>query len=162
MNTNQIDTLRTLYKSDESARQILDAFSARVKQVKFVTVHRLEHATGLARWDVVRILKLLEAHGIGDFVAGRKGKPSRFVFGELSVTSVGQAAAGEVDEIDSLPEEELSEDDDASDWLPADEVRISETHSFVVRPTMKIELPADLSRQEADRLIAFINLIVLG
>ena len=96
-----------------------------------------------------------------DTFRGHSGpQRTRFVFGELSVTSVGQAAAGEVDEIDSVDEAELSEDDEASDWLPLSEEGAGETHAFVLRPSFKIELPTDLTRQEADRLIAFIQAVV--
>ena len=67
------------------------------------------------------------------------------------MTSAGQAAAGGPQEIEQIPEEE-EEAELGTDML---------SHTFHLRADTRItfELPTDLSKQEAERLAAFIRIL---
>jgi hypothetical protein len=106
-----------------------------------------------SRADIVRVLKTLEELNCGQFVTGRRGWPSRFVW-HAEMTSVGRVAAGEDQELE--PSEELSEET-GEGAPPAGSTFLS--HVFHLRPNAQIEfeLPDDLRPDEAKRLAGFIR-----
>jgi len=150
--------LQTLYGASDEAKAVLDHFANRERNQSTSTVRRLlvtlkNDGVAMSRGQLVRVLKELDELGCGDFKAGRKGHESRFLW-NVSSRSVGQVAAGEDGDIDevSAEAEEMDDDDDELD----DEII---EHVYQLRPglSVRLNLPADLSTREADRLAAFIK-----
>ena len=86
---NSIDSLRfvvRLSSSSATAHEILSHFASRQRnrRVRNSFVRRLRQVcgTGTTRHAVVNVLRQLEAHGFGKFVAGRRGYESRFIWNE--------------------------------------------------------------------------------
>jgi hypothetical protein len=150
--------LRKLYGAGDEAKAVLDHFSKRERNQKTSTVRRLlvnlaNDGVAMSRGQLVYVFKELEKLGCGDFKAGRKGHESRFLW-NVSSKSVGQVAAGEDAEIEEVSAE-AEEIDDADDDLDDDIIE----HCYQLRPglSVRLNLPADFSRREADRLAAFIK-----
>jgi hypothetical protein len=155
-NGAQIDRrgLQELYKKSPEARSILDHLANRQRDWNETTVDRLQTNVAkagveLSRSEVVDVLRALEAAGCGDFVVGRRGKSSRFVW-RSSLVGVGRLAAGEpVAELELAPAQGHEEEE-------------SETveHQYHLRPGSKpviLRLPADLTPIEAGRLAEFVR-----
>jgi hypothetical protein len=92
------------------------------------------------RGEILKILKLIEEAGLGKYVIGRRGYPTRIEWSEKVLSS------------------------ETNDRNRADKTRamIAErtiVHRFVVRPdfAVEIELPGDLTSGEAKRLADFIE-----
>ena len=152
-----LDGVRRLYGGDEAAQALLDHLAGRERDRRVTPVDRLlvnvaREGTVLSRGELIRVLRLLEELGCGRFVPGRRGHKSRFEW-EASLVSVGQVAAGEAEEFEDAPE----------DTGINDEVDLI-GHSFQLRRDLpvEIELPADLTASEADRLASFIKTIPFG
>lgn len=143
-----MDDLRALYKTSAPAAKILDHFASRVRDRKAVEVDRLMTILPeITRADIIDVFRKLEGLGFGQFVVGRRGASSRFVR-KVSLPSLGKAAAGQ----DSVIP--IAEDSDDADDEP-----ITIHHEYRLRPTFAahIELPADLTVKEAERLAGFIR-----
>jgi len=102
----------------------------------------------VSRGQVIDAFRRLEDLAAGQFVAGRRGWPSRFVW-SVGMVSVGKTAAGEAEEIEQLPEEQV-EEETGRELL---------AHTFHLRTDLQVtfELPPDLTPNEADRLASFIK-----
>lgn len=148
-----VDQLRELYQSDVVARAFLDHCARRQRNQTETTVDRAlanlnQDGGTLARADLVRVMKALAEIGCGDFVTGRRGWPSRFVWGTEMIV-VGRVAAGEDQQIEQIEKE-------------TDDAGVSQkflTHFFYLRSDVpvEIELPTDLRPDEAERLARFIT-----
>lgn len=151
-----IEMIRGLYASDEIARFFFDQWAERQKNSWTSTVDHLLHVariegTPFGRGEVVRFLKSLQEAGCGTFRAGRRGAKSRIEWG-VSLISVGRAASGEDLEVEAVPE-------DTPETEEADAPLLR--HEFQLRPEMRIsvELPTNLTAEEARRLAAFIGTV---
>ncbi len=147
-----LDGIRSLYSNDGAARALLDHLAGRERNRAVTPVDRLlinvaREGTELSRGDVIRVLRRLEEFGCGTFIPGRRGHKSRFKW-DASFVSVGQVAAGEADEFEDAPADDAGGDD----------VEMLE-HGFQLRRDLPVnlELPADLSSSEAERLASFIR-----
>ena len=149
-----VEAIRDLYNSNSTARAFFDHAAKRSRNRSETTVERTiqnlsDNGTTISRADVVKFFQKLQDLDCGKFIPGRHNHRSRFAW-ELELTSVARAAAGEPEDvqvtISSDPEEF-----DAEDWLL--------THDFHLREDFKaqINLPYDLTREEADRLAMFIK-----
>lgn len=148
LNEDRTDALRTFYKTSAAAAKILDHFASRVRDRKVVEVDRLEKLLpDITRADIIDVFKQLDELGFGRFVVGRRGASSRFER-EVSLPSLGKAAAG-LGAIVAIAEDS----DDAEDEA------ITISHQYRLRPTFvaQIDLPADLTENEAERLAGFIR-----
>jgi len=87
----------------------------------------------------------LEDADCGQYVEGRRGYESRFVW-KIKTLGVAGAAKGQ----GSVEQTQLEDSEDDYDMLE---------HNFVLRPDLPIsfELPDDLTTVEATRLAAFIQ-----
>src|ERR1700687_4350738 len=85
-----IEQLELLYRDDSTARILLDRWASRQKRSNATKVESLLETkevkyAGSSRVDVIRVLKALDDMGFGRFIAGRRGKGSRFVWAEDSI-----------------------------------------------------------------------------
>lgn len=148
-----IAKLKELYNSNTVAQRFLEHAASRKRNQSETNVDRAlqilcNDGHEVNRQQLISAFKSLEDCGCGEFVAGRRGWPSRFVW-STGMISVGRAAAGEQEEVEQFAEETADVEPDYN-WL---------THSFHLRPdvTLEIELPADLSPQEAQRIARFVE-----
>ncbi len=159
---NAVDSnrLRLLYDNDDAARALLEHFANRKNDSRLTTVENLQRVgtrTGieLSRQQVISVLQSLESAGCGDFIVGRRGKSSRFIW-KVSTAAVGDLARGA-----QVHRSELSR--------PTESVFSGEegdivVHQYHLRPGLKpvrLELPIDLTVTEAARLAMFITTLPL-
>jgi hypothetical protein len=83
--------LRDAYSKDEEMRLVIDHFAARERNRHVTNADSLVSAlhrskTPLSRPVVIRVLRSLDALGLGRFIAGRKGYPTRFEWHERSLS----------------------------------------------------------------------------
>jgi len=153
--TDELDikTLKDLYDSDSVARQFLEHLASRKRNQSETSVERAlqilkKDGHDVVRQQIVTVFRALENCGCGQFVSGRRGWPSRFVW-STAMIGVGRAAAGEQPDVEAFLEG-TTETEGRRDWL---------THSFHLRPdvTLEIELPADLTVHESERIARFVQ-----
>lgn len=154
MNTEAISAT---YTSDERFRPFFDHFANRQKNYAETKVNRLKQVLEnggdeVSRGLVIEFFRKLETLECGQFVVGRRGWESRFLW-SVNMVDVGRAAAGESDEIEELPAA-----DDEESIMQADEML---QHSFHLRPdcVISFSLPSDLTDREAERIAGFIQSI---
>lgn len=159
-NSVNIKGLKKLYQSDECAKALLDQVSTRKRNHFKTTVNHLMwlmHRGGkeFSRREMIDVLKQLKEYGIGDFIIGRRGQPSRFEWA-VEMIGVGKAARGENAEIEPLGDMATGEVDEEEDLeVPDGAIR----HTYNLRPDfgVSLNLPNDLSNKEAVRLADFIR-----
>jgi hypothetical protein len=143
--------LQDLYAKEPDVRAVLDHFANRERNQNTSTVGRLMvNVHVLSRGQIVRVFKVLEELGCGEFIAGRKGYESRFGW-RVSSKNVARVAAGEEDEIEEDVPALVDDEDAINDELI--------DHRYHLRPNLVIDisLPADLSFNESKRLAMFIR-----
>ena len=98
---------------------------------------------------MIWVFRKLESFGCGSFKVGRKGHQSRFEW-DVKMVGVGQAAAGETEQVEEVSPEEAGEENRGNSLFK---------HTFRLRPdqSVTVELPADLTSQEAARMARFIE-----
>jgi hypothetical protein len=126
-----IDLLRQLYQQSPVAQAFLDHAAKRERDQSETKVDRilvLLRAEGHAfpRRDIIALFRKLQDQGCGQFVEGRRGWPSRFVW-SAGLTSVGRAAAGESQPIARISTEENTLDRGDSDVDQVDSDQLAET-----------------------------------
>lgn len=151
------ELLRRLYNDTNVNKAVFDYFAARLNNSAETTVDRL-HAViraqlpDVSRRDIIELFKVLQRRGCGEFVTGRKGYPSRFVW-SVELIAVGKAASGEPTEIEPLTD---------ADRRPGQTDENEGTlivHPYALRPDLRIELalPRDLTAIEASRIADFVR-----
>ena len=116
--------LRRLYTENSVARTFLDYAAGRERDQSETKVDRAlavlrREGNDFNRRDITDLFRSLADVGCGQFVVGRRGWPSRFVW-SAGMKSIGQASAGGADEVNQIS----PEDEDQ----PIDSI---ETESFV-------------------------------
>lgn len=151
--------LRKLYSTDTCAKSLMDYAASRAKNSKESKVDRLlthlsEGDVSFSRRDLILTLKSLERLGVGRFVIGRRGQPSRFQW-SVAMIGAGKAAKGEedvviegVDEVDTIEEDESGDVQNGS---------IRHVYKLRQHYGVVFDLPVDLSEKEASRLADFIK-----
>jgi hypothetical protein len=152
------DKLKSLYSINPNARHLFDMLAERSNNAKSTSVERImqlssAHKIPISRNEVVGLFKQLAEIGCGRFVTGRRGHSSRLQWA-VNIFTLGKAASGELDKVDSL--------ESAPPVLDAEKLNGSVsalTHRFHLRPdhAVTFELPTDLSEKEAQRLAKFIE-----
>ena len=150
--------LRMAYETSEPMKGFLDFVATRQKNLSETSVERAERALSslgqtVTRGNVVEIFKTLSELGIGEFIVGRRGAPTRFKWA-VPMTDVGRAARGQL--IELALEDRDSEAHEIHLINPAANVI---QHSFNLRADFvaSILLPSDLSDREASRLADYIK-----
>ena len=108
--TLNIDALRQLYRESPVAKAFFDHAARRERDLSVTKVSRIlsrlkEDGHEFRRRDIIELFRKMEQQGLGQFVEGRHGWPSRFVW-STGLTSVGRAAAGEPQVIEYISGEE--------------------------------------------------------
>jgi hypothetical protein len=149
----KIDRLREIYEESPVVKAICDHMGNRLNNQSETFLHRMlahleRDGIDVRRGEAIHAFRRLEEAECGRYIEGRHGWKSRFVWSVKS-RQVGAAARGlgVVAELEVDDEVEKAADDDMID------------HSYVLRPELSIsfELPADLTRNEAERLSLFIG-----
>ncbi len=109
----QIENLRELYSRSKVARAFFDHAARRERDQSETKVDRiltLLQAEGnlFSRSEMIALFKEIEKYGCGQFVEGRRGWPSRFVW-SVGLPSVGRAASGKSQEIGDLLNDTIDE-----------------------------------------------------
>lgn len=154
-----MSALKALYSSDEAAKLILDEFAGRERGQRETKVDRLQgilSSDGVGRSEIIRVFRILEELGFGEFIEGRRGHVSRFQW-QYSAVDVGKAASGSSDAIGEIGSAE--EDDEDAELSAARIPPGSLAHRFQLRPDWQVDviLPVNFSTQEAARLSDFIK-----
>jgi uncharacterized protein DUF262 len=105
-----IDTLRQLYMESGVAKAFFDHAARRERDLSETKVDRilvLLRAEGheFRRREIIDLFRRLQDQGCGQFVEGRRGWSSRFVW-STGITSVGRAASGEPQIIEHISTED--------------------------------------------------------
>lgn len=151
----ELDKLKQAHSQNTVVQAICDHMAARERNQNETKLHRiLKHLANdghdLKRSELIAAFRALEEAGCGQYVEGRHGWPSRFVWGVKSL-HVSSAAKGQ----------QTLEHDVSTDGVVEEPVEDNEMaeHSFVLRPdlTVSFDLPEDLTKGEAARLAAFLQ-----
>jgi hypothetical protein len=151
----EISRLQSAYKSDAAVRAVCDEMAARERNQTETKLRRIiarlnGGGNDIRKPNVIAALRTLEDCGCGQYVAGRHGWPSRFVW---SVGSRGacQTAQGTIADFETL--------EDANDDADIEAELDTVTHMLRLREDFDLELvlPADLTDKEATRIATFIS-----
>jgi len=152
-----VTKLRALYRKNEVARILLDYFANRNNNAAETKVDRIlsilrKYRNDLSRGQIIDVFKELEKLDCGNFVSGRRGWPSRFVW-SVGIVGLGKVAGGEQQELESTTAATVAQE----------EVETL-SHNFILRPDLpvKFQLPSDLTANEALRLAEFIKALPFG
>lgn len=129
------DRLKDLYKTDRAARALFDLWKTKSNLVLESRLDRLVgHLGAIPQAEVVAALRKLAQLSCGQFIVGRKGHPSRFLWA-VDRVAVAKAATGTA--------------------MPVEMVE----HRFRLRPNEYIafNLPIDLTPSEAARIADFVR-----
>src|SRR5271154_7297729 len=119
--TPDVDALRQLYRDNPVAKAFFDHAARRERDQAETKVDRilvLLRAEGheFRRREIIDLFRKLQDQGCGQFVEGRRGWPSRFVW-STGITSVGRAASGELEVIKHISTEDNVLNESVSDRL---------------------------------------------
>lgn len=117
-----IDTLRQLYRQSPVAKAFFDNAARRERDQSETKVDRilvLLRAEGheFRRREIIDLFRKLQDQGCGQFVEGRRGWPSRFVW-SAGLRSLGGAAAGDPQAIQHISSEDGALDQGHEDIEP--------------------------------------------
>ncbi|HXJ56482.1 MAG TPA: hypothetical protein VNU68_07460 [Verrucomicrobiae bacterium] len=154
----QLERLRRLYGTQRAARTLLDyaarqtstAIGAKMTVDSLHGILNCEENAAVSRRALIGTLRAFAQAGCGRFFAGRHGQPSRFVWA-VPLATVGAAVVGDTS-VSSSPK---------TTRTPA--IRGGGpglfSHPFRLRPDLivSMNLPNDLTGQEADRLARFVQ-----
>lgn len=137
--------LTGLYNSSTTGRAILQLLSAMPRQdeteiIPFGNALRKKHGE-IQHRDIVKTFKQLADYGVGEFIEGRRGHPSRFRW--------------EVDSLHIMQKGPATEQVASPPGIPS----ILADYHYPLRPslTVLLQLPTDISQAEAQRLCQFIS-----
>jgi hypothetical protein len=115
-----VDALRQLYNQSRVAKAFFDHAARRERDQSETKVDRIlvrlkADGNEFHRREIIELFRILQEEGCGQFVEGRRGWPSRFVWG-AEMTSIAKSAAGGAHVIEPISNEE----EDAVDQLQED------------------------------------------
>jgi hypothetical protein len=111
--TEVIEQIRELYRTDKLAQRVFDWTAARSRDATSTSVDRICSLLGISRGEAVALARRLADAGCGQFLIGRRGQPSRLRW-EYSCISLGQAAAGESEDLEAADHPVPDEDEEKS------------------------------------------------
>lgn len=160
IDVDTISALQRICRKKEWTVSFFEWAAGRGKDANVTSIERIEALTGIGYYDIITLARELEELGLVKFISGRKGFKSRIEW-YFSVRNIGAAALGAANEVGNVaPDAEDDEVVEASITTSNDDVDNSDIqHSYSLRPNkvIKIALPEDFTKKEAERLAAFIN-----
>jgi hypothetical protein len=131
-----------------SLKAILVSRISAKKPGDILSIDKLEKdIKGYARWELVSAFKDLETLGFGRFVSGRRGHPSRFLVG--SNPNMPGPEAG--------PPQPDAQPSGLSGRVAGSDGYLMNVYFFRSSPAASISLPMDLTREEADHIIRWVQ-----
>ena len=136
-----------------AAKPLLDHLAFAEDHYKISSVQFLVEATQCDYYEIVKFLKNLDAHGLGQFIVGRKGKDSRIEW-KYHPQSLGGLLLSSSAVLQPIPQD-LEEYDGGIETIELIE------HSFFLRPdyNVKIQLPSDFNRSDQNRFEKWLDTI---
>ena len=112
-----VDALWQLYRQSPVAKAFFDHAARRERDQSETKVERIlfrlkADGHDFRRREIIELFRKMQEQGLGQFVEGRRGWPSRFVW-STGLTSVGRAAIGEPQTIEYLSSEDSGADVEA-------------------------------------------------
>ena len=155
------EMIKELYNTDDIAEEFFDLMSTRQRSQSETKVSRVlklfkKEGTDISKGKIIELFRKLNDAGSGQFITGRRGWPSRFVW-DVNLLDLAKKLTGDV-----MEEDEDDDEEDIDEYIYIEDAEIDEddfiTHSFNLRPDIKLKfkLPIDLSEKEAERLSSFI------
>jgi hypothetical protein len=153
-----VDTaqLRQLYNASPINNAVFDWLASRERPRSETKIDRIEailDARGIDynRVALIQLLRDLETTGCGEFVAGRRGRQTRFLWTH-NLISVGRTASG----IEESPTPLVPR---AKHRPAVKELNDEIGHVFNLRSDFKVyvSLPQNLTKEESERLAAFVR-----
>jgi hypothetical protein len=152
--------LRGLYVNNDVAKRLFDNFATRKKDMRVTPVARAAYLADATQGEMVALFRALDELGAGEFKLGRRGSKTRIEW-LYSQCSLGQVAQGAASHPESIDPTDFEEDDTELAEIEGTDSADGEwiTHSFQLRADLRItlNLPADITTKEADRLAGFIR-----
>jgi hypothetical protein len=149
------ERLQNAYRNDLAVKAVCDEMASRERNQSETKLRRImarlkNDGVNVPKRDVIGAFRTLEECDCGQYVVGRHGWPSRFVWAVGSL-GVCQTAQGITTDIEPLPE---ANDEDETE-AEIDSV----THVLRLREEFDVELqlPTDLTDKEASRIAAFVS-----
>lgn len=145
------DALKALVVQDNSVRAIFESLLQRKYARTEVPVHRIETQAHISYEDTVKAFRALERVGAGVYKEGRRNHPARFKWSGNMLEIVREVLGRHIGPAELHPTETRK----IRQRAPA----VIEHHFYLRQgeAAIALELPADLSVMEADRLAAFIK-----
>lgn len=146
--------LRLAYSNDAGVKSICDEMAQRERNQTETKLARIlgrlsNNGSEIRKHEVIAAFRKLEECGCGQYVEGRHGWPSRFVWavGSLSACQIAQGANATVE---ALPEANTDDEIEAQVDTITHALRLRD--DFIV----EIQLPSDFTQRESQRLASFI------
>lgn len=150
----QVEVLKQHYTKTAAVRAICDHMADRAKNQNETALHRIMHyleqeGEDHKRSDLIAAFRLLEEAECGRYVEGRHGWKSRFIWSVKSKLVSG-VAQGTQTKAALVADDSPGDEDFAEEMIE---------HTYMLRPdlSISIDLPVDLSRNEAERLAQFMG-----
>ncbi len=117
--TPNVESLQQLYAESQLAKAFFNHVAHRERDQSETKVDRIlyllkSEGHSFHRREIIDLFRKLQDRGCGQFVEGRRGWPSRFVWG-AGMTSIGKTAAGERYSVDEIAAEEDGGEDEVTD-----------------------------------------------
>ena len=157
-----IDELKAAYIANDAIRAICDEMAPRQRNQNETKLLRMlsvleNNGASVRKPMLIAGFRELQRVGCGEYVEGRRGWPSRFVW---TVESINACRIAQGEQVEAAVIAPVDDDDDSTD---SEEEIDTLDHYFNLRADFQIEvsLPIDLSQSEANRLSAFIQSLPL-
>ena len=152
-----VEELKDLYNKNEAAKVLCDHMAARQRnqsETKLKRIMALLKNDGIEvkKSELIAAFRKLEELSCGQYIEGRHGWASRFVWSVGSLSAC-RACSGETSVVEPL---QVASDDASNETESLD-------HTFNLRADLPVQfsLPIDLTAGEAERLATFIKALPL-
>ncbi len=114
LDTGTSEALKELYEENPGARALFQWAAGRQNDATQTSIDRLAQKASVDRRKAIELARELERLGCGRFIMGRRGAPSRIEW-QVSLKSIGRAAAGDAATLEAPDPELLAESADLAD-----------------------------------------------
>jgi hypothetical protein len=111
-------TVQKLYKNDKHARALFEWCARRSRDATSTSLDVISYRLEISRGDAVALARKLHDAGCGEFVVGRRGSKSRFVWA-YSCIAIGQVASGEISTLEKPENPEPEDVEEAQEEIAA-------------------------------------------